>query len=179
MLFYHPVLDELRYNDARGDQNFRETCCNPLLENQYCDMFFARRMINNCDNYKPPVLGTYRTYNYVMIIVVYTNIAIVLLAHNNIIESNVINNLSLPAEGVGDPHYRTFDRRYHTFNGDGDFTTLEVLPVKPEVGNVPLFTLQGRLKIVSIWPRVTTHSELAFGEPTLAFHVRLYVHESE
>ena len=71
------------------------------------------------------------------------------------------------ASGQGDPHYATFDRRYYTFNGNGDFTTLEVLP---RDSDVPIFSLQGRLGRVSFWG-VTTHLGLAFGQPDLAFHV--------
>lgn len=73
----------------------------------------------------------------------------------------------LTATGYGDPHYTTFDGRYYTFNGDGDFTLLEVLP---EDSDIPVFTLQGRLGRVSFWG-VTTHLGLAFGQPNAAFQV--------
>ena len=38
-----------------------------------------------------------------------------------------------------------------------------------------IFTLQGRLGMVSFW-RVTTHLALAFGHSNLAFHVRAIIH---
>ena len=71
------------------------------------------------------------------------------------------------ATGSGDPHYTTFDGRYYTFNGFGEFILVEALP---EESNTPVFTLQGRLGRVSIW-HVTTHLSFAFGDPSLAFHV--------
>ena len=90
--------------------------------------------------------------------------------------------LSHAASGSGDPHYTTFDGRYYTFNGDGDFTLLEILPENREENTEentekkePVFTLQGRLGRVSFWG-VTTHLGLAFGQPNLAFHVSGYDH---
>ena len=75
--------------------------------------------------------------------------------------------LLLVATGSGDPHYTTFDGRYYTINGFGEFIVAEVLP---EGSTTPSFTLQGRLGMVSFW-RVTTHLALAFGDDSLAFHV--------
>ena len=72
------------------------------------------------------------------------------------------------ATGSGDPHYTTFDGRYYTFNGFGEFVIMEVLP---EEGDIPVFILQGRLGRSS-WPVTTQHS-LAFGDSSLAFHVSL------
>ena len=74
------------------------------------------------------------------------------------------------ATGSGDPHYTTFDGRYYTFNGFGEFVLVEALRKE---GDRPVFTLQGRLGSVSFW-RVTTHLSLAFGDSSLAFHVRYY-----
>lgn len=71
------------------------------------------------------------------------------------------------ATGSGDPHYKTFDGRYYTFNGFGEFILMEALSQ-----NTPVFTLQGRTGMVSFW-RVTTHLALAFGHSELAFHVSL------
>ena len=76
------------------------------------------------------------------------------------------------ATGSGDPHYRTFDGRYYTFNGFGEFILMEALS---QDGNTPLFTLQGRTGMVSFW-RVTTHLALAFGHSQLAFHVSSKFH---
>ena len=79
--------------------------------------------------------------------------------------------------GSGDPHYITFDRRPYTFNGNGDFTVLEVLP---EDSDVPVFTLQGRLGRTSFFRRTaTTHLGLAFGQPNVAFHVGIVEGASE
>ena len=70
------------------------------------------------------------------------------------------------AVGFGDPHYRTFDGAYFTFNGQGDFILMEALD---ESDNV-VFALQGRLDTTPPFP-VTTHQALAFGHSNLAFHV--------
>lgn len=72
------------------------------------------------------------------------------------------------ALGVGDPHYSTFDSNWQwiTFNGKGDFVLLEAL-----IDKKPVFTLQGRLDVISVWP-ITTHQALAFGDSnSAAFHV--------
>ena len=74
------------------------------------------------------------------------------------------------ALGVGDPHYSTFDSNWEwiTFNGKGDFVLLEALKDKK---SPPVFTLQGRLDVISVWP-ITTHQALAFGDSnSVAFHV--------
>ena len=65
----------------------------------------------------------------------------------------------------------TFDangdyRRWITFNGKGDFVLMEAL----DESNTTVFTLQGRMDIVSPWS-ITTHQALAFGHLNLAFHV--------
>ena len=73
------------------------------------------------------------------------------------------------ATGSGDPHYTTFDGRYYTINGFGEFVLLEALI---ESTDIPAFTLQGRLGMVSFW-QVTTHIALSFGIPSLAFHVSM------
>ena len=70
--------------------------------------------------------------------------------------------------GSGDPHYFTFDNRYFTFNGFGEFTLLEAISE-----NNRTFNLQGRLGTVSFW-RVTTHLGFAFGHQHLAFQVSVY-----
>ena len=59
------------------------------------------------------------------------------------------------------------DRVYHTFNGRGDFITLEI---PSEDGSQVEFSLQARLGNVRVW-RVTTHQGIAFGNEELAFHV--------
>lgn len=69
--------------------------------------------------------------------------------------------------GFGEPHFVTFDGKRFSFNGLEDYTLLEVLP---EFSNVPVFTLQGRLKPGFA---VSFHAELAFGKPDLAFHVSI------
>ena len=70
------------------------------------------------------------------------------------------------ASGFGDPHYTTFDGRYYTFNGFGEFIVMEAL----SSGNDTLvFTLQGRTGRAR-WP-ATIHIALAFGHSELAFHV--------
>ena len=68
--------------------------------------------------------------------------------------------------GTGDPHYWTADRVYHTFNGRGDFTSLEI---RNDEGTID-FALQGRLGNVRAW-RITTHQGIAFGNDELAFRV--------
>ena len=68
--------------------------------------------------------------------------------------------------GTGDPHYWTVDRVYHTFNGRGDFTSLEI---RNDNGTID-FALQGRLGNVRQW-RITTHQGIAFGNDELAFRV--------
>ena len=64
----------------------------------------------------------------------------------------------------------TFDgKRYHrwiTFNGKGDFVLMEAL----DESDAPVFTLQGRMDIVSPWS-ITTHQALAFGNSNFAVHV--------
>ena len=70
----------------------------------------------------------------------------------------------------GDPHYTTFDGRSYTVNVFGEFLLLEL---ESDEGDIPDFTLQGRLNMVSFWP-VTTHKALAFGQPGLSFHVSTY-----
>ena len=77
----------------------------------------------------------------------------------------LIANIIL-AIGWGDPHYTTFDNRSYDFNDRGEYVLLEVLPTS---GDMPVFTLQGRME-PSMWP-ATTHRGLAFGRPELAFHV--------
>ncbi len=67
------------------------------------------------------------------------------------------------AQGAGDPHYTTFDGRYHTFNGYGEFILMEVDSDTP-------FTLQGRTGLLTN-ALVTTHEALAFGNSDLSFHV--------
>ena len=79
----------------------------------------------------------------------------------------IINTDSIEGSGSGDPHYFTFDRRYHTFNGFGEFTLLEALQ---EGNDTPIYNLQGRLGRVSFWS-VTTHLGFAFGHQRLAFQV--------
>lgn len=59
------------------------------------------------------------------------------------------------------------DRVYHTFNGRGDFVTMEI---KTENGTETEFALQARMERPSFW-RVTTHKGIAFGNEKLAFHV--------
>lgn len=73
------------------------------------------------------------------------------------------------ASGRGDPHYTTFDGRYHTFNGQGEYILLEVLSNGSRGDLAPVFTLQGRTE-PSLWP-ATTHRALAFGSSELAFQV--------
>ena len=73
--------------------------------------------------------------------------------------------------GTGDPHYLTFDGRYHTFNGRGDFTIMEIVSGD---GVTPEFSIQGRLDRVRRW-RVATHQGLAFGNEDLAFHVSEWI----
>ena len=68
--------------------------------------------------------------------------------------------------GTGDPHYWTVDKIYHTFNGRGDFTTLEI---REDDGTID-FTLQARLGNVRSWS-MTTHHGIAFGNEELAFRV--------
>ena len=68
--------------------------------------------------------------------------------------------------GTGDPHYWTVDRIYHTFNGRGDFTSLEI---RKEDGTID-FALQARLGNTGPW-RVTLHQGIAFGNDELAFRV--------
>ena len=64
----------------------------------------------------------------------------------------------------------TFDgnryRRWITFNGKGDFVLMEAL----DESDTPVFTLQGRMDIVSPWS-ITTHQALAFGNSNFAVHV--------
>ncbi len=61
------------------------------------------------------------------------------------------------------------DRVYHTFNGRGDFITMEI---ESEDGTEMEFALQARMANVRFW-RVTTHHGIAFGNEKLAFHVSL------
>lgn len=78
--------------------------------------------------------------------------------------------IAFEGSGSGDPHYWTFDGRYHTFNGRGEFLLLEALQ---QSNDTLVFVLQGRLDRVSFW-RVTTHVGFAFGHQQLAFHVCSY-----
>ena len=72
-----------------------------------------------------------------------------------------------PAVGVGDPHYKTFDRppsTYYHFQGRGTHSTLDVLN---EEGNI-VFALQGRQGTGECPPRgATWHTGIAFGEPNI------------
>ncbi len=61
----------------------------------------------------------------------------------------------------------TFDRRYYTFNGIGEFILMEE-------DNGTSFTLQGRNGLVSFWPTPTILA-LAFGYSNLSFHVSIYI----
>ena len=72
-----------------------------------------------------------------------------------------------PAVGLGDPHYKTFDRppsTYYHFQGRGTYSTLDVLN---EEGNI-VFALQGRQGTLDCSSSsVTWHTGIAFGEPNI------------
>ncbi len=72
--------------------------------------------------------------------------------------------------GLGDPHYRTFDNFHYNFQGQGEFTLLELY----QAGETdPVFSIQGHLGYPADWKDrgVTGHLGLAFGDPNFAFHV--------
>lgn len=44
MLLQHPILQPEAYMD--GDKQFRDSCCDPLIGNTYCNEFFNRRPVS-------------------------------------------------------------------------------------------------------------------------------------
>lgn len=85
----------------------------------------------------------------------------------------ILNNLFATGLGYGDPHYRTFDGRQYDFQGIGEFTLLELY--ESGAGD-PIFSIHGRLGQPSGWrPGVSGHIGLAFGDPSLAYHVSTYL----
>ena len=55
MVLYHPIQDSRGYV---REQAFRDSCCNSVTD-MYCNEYFGRRIINNCENYLPPVQGMF------------------------------------------------------------------------------------------------------------------------
>ena len=75
--------------------------------------------------------------------------------------------MCITASGTGDPHFTTFDGKIYHFQGEGDFTALEIIrPLE--------FVLQGRHKMYPEWKyQASWHIGIAFGRPDLAFQVIL------
>lgn len=57
MLFYHPSRNDFDRQRYLGrDVEFYTRCCTDI---DLCDMFFERRIINDCQEYAPPAIGIY------------------------------------------------------------------------------------------------------------------------
>lgn len=142
MLLHHPVLDKDNYEFT--DASFRDACCS-FGSVPSCNEFVQKRPINDCTGYQPPIIGN---------------------PLDTVDQSYLIAHFCV-ATGSGDPHYTTFDGRYYTINGFGEFILVEAYLG----GNTePALTFQGRLGMVSFW-RVTTHIALSYGTDSVAFHV--------
>ena len=76
------------------------------------------------------------------------------------------------ASGQGDPHYVSFFKRPFDFQGKGEFSLLEVIPLTEElVSGKPIFWLQGRLVPYVHITTAAVHEALAFGDEDLSFQV--------
>lgn len=53
MSFFHPILKNNEY--IQTDLAFQEGC----FEAELRDVYFNRRIINDCEDYTPPALGMY------------------------------------------------------------------------------------------------------------------------
>lgn len=78
--------------------------------------------------------------------------------------------LPCAGHGTGDPHYRTFDNTNYDFQGNGDYTLMEIPGPSGTTG--PLVTILGRLAQPSSFGGGTTgHVGLALGDSDAAIYV--------
>ena len=63
LLLQHPIRESDLYNDAGGDKEFRNCCCDEILGGAFCNFFFDRRRSSPTEEYEPPATGTLCTYN--------------------------------------------------------------------------------------------------------------------
>ena len=129
MLRHHPRFKE----DYESERELRKTCCTVGL----CDVFYDRRLQNDCGNYIPPP----RSNIYFLYRIIQFNICCV-------------------AWGWGDPHITTIDSFSYTFNGLGEYRMIEIYSTDV------FFYMQGRTAKVSANISATEFVALAFYVPS-------------